>query len=295
MFEGIYVPVVTPFHSDGSLDVASLSKLSERLVADGVAGLVPLGTTGEASALNASERALVVETCAKAVAGTSVELVVGAGTNSTSSTIERMEEFLNYSPDSFLIVTPYYVRPSEEGIIAHFLAVADAADKAGVDVMLYNIPARSGRYVSTDGLLEAAKHSRITGVKQAAGGIDDETVKLLAQAPDSFSVLAGDDAFIAPVTLLGGKGAVAASAHLATRSWVDMVKTGLQGDVASTIELHEKLLPIVGSAFAEPNPTVFKGVLAALGEIESDFVRLPLLPAKKQSVDACVTALKALG
>lgn len=294
MFHGIYVPVVTPFHSDGSLDVASLAKLAERLVSDGVAGLVPLGTTGEASALNAKERALVVETCAKAVAGTNVELVVGAGTNATSTTLDHMEEVLPYSPDAFLIVTPYYVRPSEEGIIAHFMAVADAANEADADVMLYNIPARTGRYVSTQGLLMCATHDRIRGVKQAVGGIDDETITLLANAPDDFSVLCGDDAFIAPMTLLGAHGAVAASAHLATKEWVALVDAAASGNVAKANELHKKLLPIVSAGFAEPNPVVFKAALAASGEIETDFVRLPLIPASKEATSRCMDVVNAL-
>ncbi len=294
MFHGIYVPVVTPFHADGSLDVKSLAKLAERLVADGVAGLVPLGTTGEASALNTQERALVVETCAKAVAGTNVELVVGAGTNATSTTIDRMEEMLPYSPDAFLIVTPYYVRPSEEGIIAHFLAVADAAQETDADVMLYNIPARTGRYVSTQALLTCATHERITGVKQAVGGIDDETVTLLAQAPDDFSVLCGDDSFVGPMTMLGGHGAVAATAHLATKTWVELVDAAAAGDVARTRELHESLLPVVAAGFLEPNPVVFKAALELLGEIESSFVRLPLVPASKEAALACVEAVNTL-
>lgn len=295
MFQGIYVPVITPFHTDGSLDVASLSKLCDRLVADGIAGLVALGTTGEASALDASERALVIETCAKAVAGSSTELVVGAGTNSTASTIEHMQEAVAYTPDSYLIVTPYYVRPSEEGIIAHFLAVADAADQADADVMLYNIPARTGRYVSTKALLTCATHKRIGGVKQAVGGIDDETATLLATAPDTFSVLAGDDAFVAPMTLLGGRGGVCASAHLATSKWVELVDAALAGDVFRARELHEQLLPLVAAGFAEPNPVVFKGILAARGEIETDFVRLPLVPASKESVTAGVNVVSELG
>jgi 4-hydroxy-tetrahydrodipicolinate synthase len=293
MFHGIYVPVVTPFHSDGSLDLVSLAKLCERLVADGIAGLLPLGTTGEASALDSSERALVIETCAKAVAGTNVELVVGVGTNATASTLARVEEVAQYGPDALLVVTPYYVRPSEEGILAHFLAVADAANDIDADVMLYNIPARTGRNVSTEGLLSVATHGRINGVKQAVGGIDEATAQLLAHSPGTFSVLAGDDAFIAPMCFLGGEGGVSASAHLATPLWVEMVKAATTGDVPRARELHEMLLGIVSTGFAEPNPTVFKGVLAATGEIETDFVRLPLVPARKETIDACVAALPA--
>ncbi|MFN8015279.1 MAG: 4-hydroxy-tetrahydrodipicolinate synthase [Acidimicrobiia bacterium] len=293
MFKGIYVPVVTPFHSDGTLDEVSLAKLCESLVEKNIAGLLPLGTTGEASSLNAAERALVVETCSKAIAGTSTQLVIGAGTNSTATTIERVKEYESYSPDGFLIVTPYYVRPSEEGILAHFEQVADVANGMDADVMLYNIPARSGRYVSTNGLLSAAKHERIKGVKQAVGGIDEETIKLLSNADENFSVLGGDDAFIAPICMLGGKGGVCASAHIATGLWVEMVDAVQNGDFSHALEIHKALVPVVNAGFGEPNPVVFKGALAAMGVIESDFVRLPLLQAKNESISSLIKAANA--
>lgn len=294
MFSGIYVPVVTPFKEDSSVDVASLSKLAERIVADGAKGLLPLGTTGEASALNAAERLLVVETCAKAVAGTSTQLVIGAGTNSTATTLERIQEFGEYSPDGFLIVTPYYVRPSEQGIIEHFSTVGDVAASMNAELMLYNIPARTGRYVSTEGLLACANHKNITGVKQAVGSIDEQTINLVANAPQDFSVLCGDDKFMVPLMLMGAKGAVAATSHFATKSWVDLYHACADGEVSRAVELHEKLLPVVSTAFAEPNPTVIKGALAAMGEIESDFVRLPLVPGSKEAISSCVEAIREL-
>lgn len=294
MFKGVYVPVVTPFFADGSLDLQSLSKLCDRLVEQNVAGIIPLGTTGEASALNSTERHDVVATCAKAISGTDIELIVGAGTNSTATTIELMESYAQFSPSAFLIVTPYYVRPSEDGIVAHFLATADKANEIGSDIMLYNIPARSGRYVSTRALLTCAEHDRVSGVKQAVGALDEETLNLLANTNEKFSIMAGDDYLAAPITLLGGKGAVSASAHLATNLWVEMVDSALASDSKRALEIHAKLLPLVKAGFAVPNPTVFKGVLASMGEITSDFVRLPLLPASNQSVDSLLDIVKSL-
>lgn len=286
MFEGVYVPVVTPFFEDGSLDLVSLSKLCERLVSQDVAGIIPLGTTGEASALNASERHEVVATCAKEVSGTDVELLIGAGTNSTATTLERMEEYGEFNADAFLIVTPYYVRPSEEGIIAHYLTVAEKANEMGIDIMLYNVPARTGRSISSEGLITCGTHPRITGVKQAVGSLDDDTLNLIANTTDEFAILSGDDYLAAPMALIGAKGAVAASAHIATSLWVEMIDCALNGEAARALDIHKQLLPIVRAGFAEPNPTVFKGALAASGEITSDFVRLPLIPATKESSQA---------
>ena len=294
MFEGVYVPVVTPFFEDGTLDLTSLSKLCERLVSQDVAGIVPLGTTGEASALNLSERHEVVATCAKEISGTGVELVIGAGTNSTVTTLERMDEFAEFNPEAYLIVTPYYVRPSEDGIMAHFLTCAEKANEIGSDVMLYNVPARTGRGISSEGLLTCGTHPRVTGVKQAVGSLDDDTLNLIANATDEFAILSGDDYLAAPMALIGAKGAVAASAHIATPLWVEMIDCALNGDAARALELHKLLLPVAKAGFAEPNPTVFKGALAAAGEISSDFVRLPLIPAKKESSQALAEIAKSL-
>jgi 4-hydroxy-tetrahydrodipicolinate synthase len=274
--------------------VNSLSKLCDRLVADGIAGLLPLGTTGEASSLTTEERHLVVETCAKAVAGSNTQLVIGVGTNSTATTIEHMKEVADFHPDGLLVVTPYYVKPSEEGILAHFAAVADVADQMSSDVMLYNIPGRTAKEVSTAGLLKAAQHSRIAGVKQSLGSITDATMQLLAEAPDDFSVMSGDDGLAAALCLMGGKGAVAASAHLATSSWVQMVDAAIAGDAHTTRELQKKLVGIVQAGFAEPNPVVFKGALAAMGEIESGFVRLPQLPASSDAITKLISAAKSV-
>lgn len=286
MFEGVYVPVITPFFEDGSLDLASLSKLCERLVSQDVAGIVPLGTTGEASTLNAIERHDVVATCAKQISGTDVELIIGAGTNSTATTLERMDEFAQFNPNAFLIVTPYYVRPSQEGIIAHFLSAAEKAKEIGSDVMLYNIPARTGRNVSSESLLTCASHPNIAGVKQAVGSLDDDTLNLIANTNDEFSILSGDDYLATPMALIGAKGAVSASAHIATALWVEMIDCALNGEAARALEIHKMLLPVIKAGFVEPNPSVFKGALASSGEITSDFVRLPLVPATKESSSA---------
>ena len=294
MFKGVYVPVITPFLSDGTLDLSSLSKLCENFIEQGVRGIVPLGTTGEASALNTSERHDVVATVAKMVSGTNVELIVGAGTNSTATTLERMDEFAEFSPKAYLIVTPYYIRPSEEGIIAHFMACADKGAQVNSDIMLYNIPARTGRYVSTNALLKCSEHERISGVKQAVGSLDDETLTLIANTNDSFSILAGDDYLACPITLLGGKGAVSASAHVATSSWVKMIEAAENNDVDTALSNHNKLLPLVKAGFAEPNPSCFKGVLASMGTISSDYVRLPLMSASKESVANFQTLVESI-
>jgi 4-hydroxy-tetrahydrodipicolinate synthase len=183
---------------------------------------------------------------------------------------------------------PYYVRPSEAGIVAHFTAVAE---RSPVPLVLYNVPYRTGRGLRVNSLLELAAHPNVTGVKQAVGGIDAETLRLLADAPPSFAVLGGDDAYLLPMVLMGGAGAIAAAAHLRTSDFVRMIDDGLAGHVGDARALAKDLLPLVLALFAEPNPAVIKGVLHAQGRVPTPDVRLPLSNASRSAVDAALAAI----
>ena len=189
-----------------------------------------------------------------------------------------------------LIVVPYYVRPSEAGIVAHFQAVADASP---VPVVLYNIALRTGRNLSAAGVIEVAQHPNVAGIKQAASGLDLDTLELLAGAPDDFAVLGGEDPFLFPMVLMGGTGAICASAHVCTERFVAMIECGLAGKVDDGRGHAEALLPVVQSLFVEPNPAVFKGVLHAQGRIPTPDVRLPLVNASQAAVEASVNAVHA--
>jgi 4-hydroxy-tetrahydrodipicolinate synthase len=289
--EGVYVPLITPFAADGGVALEALEQLGHEYLDAGCTGLVALGTTGETTALDADEQRAVIDICARVCAERDAQLIVGAGTNSTAKTIAAVERLAG-TPAlvATLIVVPYYVRPSEAGVVAHFRAVADASP---VPVVVYNIPVRTGRNLGPAGMLELASLPSVIGVKQAVGGLDEETLQILARAPRDFAVLGGDDPFLLPTVLMGGAGAICASAHVCTERFVAMIDCGLAGKVDDARAHAVALLPVVQACFAEPNPSVFKGVLHAQGRIPTPDVRLPLVPASAGAVDTALAAVEA--
>jgi 4-hydroxy-tetrahydrodipicolinate synthase len=287
--EGVFVPLVTPFDEAGRVDVACLERLAAEFLDAGAAGIVALGTTGEASALDAAERSQVVAACAGVCGDRGAQLIVGAGTNDTRTTIARHEQLAEVpGVVASLTVVPYYVRPSEAGIVAHFTEVAE---RSPVPLVVYNVPYRTGRGLGVTSLLELAAHPNVAGLKQAVGGIDADTLRVLAEAPPSFAVLGGDDAYLLPTVLMGGAGAIAAAAHVGTSDFVRMIDDGLAGRVADARARAEALLPVVLALFAEPNPAVIKGVLHAQGRLPTPDVRMPLTNASKSAVDDALAAI----
>lgn len=285
---GLYVPVVTPFDSSGAVDSAALEKLAAGCLAAGAEGIVALATTGEATSLDAGEQAAAIDACARACSASGASLIVGAGTNDTRTTIARHRALAGVpGVVASLAVVPYYVRPSEEAIVAHFRAVAAASP---VPVIIYNIPYRTGRGLGAASLIELAATDNIVGLKQAVGGVDVDTLTLLADCPTGFSVLGGDDPYLFPLCLMGATGAIAASAHICTEQFVAMVDAGVAGRVEEGRKLAEALLPLTVALFAEPSPAVIKGVLHAEGRIPTPDVRMPLANASEAAVDAALRA-----
>lgn len=289
--QGLYVPLITPFTEDGGLAPDVLEKLAHAVIDDGAAGLVALGTTGESPTLSTAERRTVLDICAGVCRERGAMLIAGAGSNDTASTARALQDLAAWPEVSAaLTVVPYYTRPSQDGIIAHFTRVA--ADSP-VPVLVYNIPYRTGTSLSRETLRELATIPGIAGVKHAVGGIDHDTVLLMADPPEDFAVLAGDDVFASPLLALGAAGAILASAHLCTREFADFVAAWRAGEAARGRELGNRLATLSAALFAEPNPCVIKGMLHALGKIPSPAVRLPLLPASDDTVRAAMGQLGA--
>jgi 4-hydroxy-tetrahydrodipicolinate synthase len=214
---------------------------------------------------------------------------VGAGTNSTARSIAAVEALRGIpAVVAALVVVPYYVRPSEAGIVAHYKAVAAASP---VPVVVYNVPTRTGRNLGAAGMLELSRTANVAGVKQAHDALDAETLAIIAGAPRTFSVLGGEDTVLFPLALMGGAGTISASAHVCTDRFVAMIECGLAGKVDDGRVHAEALLPVVQACFAEPNPAVFKGVLHAQGRIPTPDVRLPLVNASPASVTAALDAI----
>jgi 4-hydroxy-tetrahydrodipicolinate synthase len=280
---GLHVPLVTPFDEDGAVDLAALERLAEDVLADGADGLVALATTAEASSLDEREREAIVALVARVAADRGAALMVGAGTNDTRTTIARHEALAEVEGiTASLAVVPYYVRPSEAAIVAHFQAVAA---RSPVPLVLYNIPYRAGSGLGAAALLELAGSDGIVGLKQAVNGLDAETLRLLAGAPPDFAVLCGDDPFILPLMLMGARGAIAASAHLCTERFAALVAAAAAGRVDEAREHAEALLPLVLALFAEPSPAVLKAMLHEAGRIATPALRMPLQAASEAALE----------
>jgi len=286
---GVWVPLITPFATDGSVDGAAIEKLVHEYLDAGVAGIVALGTTGESPALDADEKQLVIDTCSRVCASRNAALMVGTGTNSTRSTIRATEALAGVAAvNSALVVVPYYVRPSEAGIVAHVQAVAE---RSPVPVVVYNIPYRTGRNLGADSILELARTPNVAGIKQAVGALDADTLIVLRDMPDGFSMLCGDDLYIAPILLMGGHGAIAAAAHVCTERFVALVECSLHGKLDDARRHAEALLPVVQAGFAEPNPAVWKAALHAQGRIATPDVRAPMTNASAAATQRILAAV----
>ena len=290
--QGLHVPLITPFTVDGDLALGALEKLAHGVIEAGAAGLVALGTTGEHATLTGAERRSVLDVCARVCRERGATLIAGAGSNDTAGTASALRDLAAWPEVSAaLTVVPYYTRPSQEGIVAHFARLA--ADSP-VPLIVYNIPYRTGTRVSLQTLRELARIPGITGIKHAVGGVDQDTVLLMADPPCDFAVLAGDDVFVSPLLALGAAGGILASAHLCTREFAGLIAAWQSGKAVEARELGHRLAPMSAALFAEPNPSVIKGVLHAQGKIPSPAVRLPLLPARYDTVHAAMNLLTAI-
>jgi 4-hydroxy-tetrahydrodipicolinate synthase len=284
---GIYVPLVTPFDRAGHVDWPSLERLAADALDAGAAGLVALGTTGEPATLSPRERDGVIACCAGVCADRGRPLIAGVGGNDTAAAATEVER-RSAEVDAILSVVPYYTRPSEAGVVRHFELLAAAS---AVPLVPYNIPYRTGRRLGAEALLELAAEPTIAGVKQSPGTLDDDTLRLVHGAPSDFLVLAGDDSLLFSMLCLGAAGGITASAHLCTRLFVRIHALVADDRAAQARALARTVAPLVDLLFAEPNPAVLKGVLAAVGRIPTAELRLPMTAARRASVDAAVRAL----
>lgn len=277
IFSGIWVPLITPF-ADGEVDHAALRALVRRYADAGIAGLVALGTTGEPSALDAAEQDAVLATIldeAQAVRHADAQalpVLVGVSGNHTASMAARIGQLNALPIAGVLMSAPYYVRPSQAGIVGHFMTLADASDKP---VVLYDIPYRTGVRLELDTLLTLAAHPRIQAVKDCAGSLDT-TLALIRDG--RLQVLTGEDINIFNSLCLGGSGAIAASAHLRPERFVALYRALAAGRLDEGRRIFHELAPLIQALFAEPNPAPVKALLAAQGLIR-DGLRMPMTRA----------------
>ncbi|WP_061293273.1 dihydrodipicolinate synthase family protein [Herbidospora cretacea] len=269
--DGLYVPLITPFRDSGEVALDALEALARRVLADGATGLVALGTTGEPGSLDEEEKRAVVEVVASVCRERSAPLVVGANTAEALARLGAPEAV------AALTVVPPFVRPGEDGVVAWF---AHLAASSPVPLVVYDVPHRTGQPLSAATLRRLAAVPGVAGIKSATGGIGDAVVELLADPPEGFAILGGDDACLSPLLAMGAHGGVTASALVETTGFARLVDAWREGAVTEARDLGRRLSLLSLRLFSAPNPTVIKAVLHARGDIPSPSVRLPLLPAE---------------
>ncbi|GAA1968527.1 dihydrodipicolinate synthase family protein [Kitasatospora viridis] len=287
---GIYVPLITPFTPAGELATDALESLAHQVLDDGATGLVALGTTGEPGALDEAEKAAVVEVCTRVCRERGAQLLVGAAGTATRQVVQALRG-LDHEVTAALTLVPPFARAGDAAVLAHF---RELAAQSPVPLVVYHIPYRTGQQLSTATLRELAELPGIAGIKLATGAVDPQAVELLGAELPGFAVLGGDDAVLPPLLALGAAGGILASAHLATARWVELAEAWRAGEAGRARALGHRLAELAAAAFAEPNPTVVKGVLHAQGRIPSPAVRLPLLAAGGAPVARALEVLAAV-
>jgi 4-hydroxy-tetrahydrodipicolinate synthase len=285
LFDGVTTALITPFLPNGGVDYEGFRQNLRFQMENGVRGLLPLGTTGETPTLNDAEREKIVRLVVKEAAthGEDTAIMVGVGTNSTQKTVENAKKAQDWGADALLVVTPYYNKPTQDGIVAHFDAVSTAVDRP---IVVYNIKGRTGTNITTSTLKRIAKSENVIAVKEASGDIHQMT-DVLTEIPD-IHVYSGDDAMTFPLICLGGHGVVSVVSNLYPGLVVEMVDNAIAGRVQRARELHFTLLPMFKAAFIESNPGPIKYVMGKT-EFAAGPLRLPLVEvgeASKAVLDA---------
>jgi 4-hydroxy-tetrahydrodipicolinate synthase len=289
MFTGCGTALVTPFRKDQSLDEGTLRRLVRRQIEDGINFLVPCGTTGESPTLTHAEHLRVVEITLEEAKG-KVPVVGGAGGYNTAEVIELAKELHRMGVDGLLSVTPYYNKPTQEGLFQHFVAIANAVP---LPIIVYNIQGRTGINVETATLKRLAGIGNIVGVKEASGNIS-QMVQVIHQLPESFDVLSGDDAITIPLVALGGRGTISVASNEIPAEMTKLTQLALAGDFAGARALQRRWLPLMEINFIEANPQPVKAAMAMMGLLEPVW-RLPMTAPSEASRGRIEAVLKSCG
>lgn len=286
MLQGSLVAIVTPMHEDGVLDLSALRSLIDFHINQGTDGIVVVGTTGESPTVDFEEHCLLISTTIEHVAGR-VPVIAGTGANSTREALDLTKQAQRLGADACLLVTPYYNKPTQEGLYQHYRTLAESVD---IPQILYNVPGRTGCDISNDTILRLAQIPNIVGVKDATGNIERGT-DLLLRVPSHFAVYSGDDASSLALLLLGGQGVISVTANVAPKLMHDMCAAALSGNVSEARNLNARLFPLHQKLFVEANPIPVKWVLQEMGLIESG-IRLPMVPLSPQHHDVLRKAMQ---
>lgn len=289
MFKGSIPALITPFKEDGTVDETAFQKFVDWQIKEGSSGLVPVGTTGESPTLSHAEHNRVIELCVEAAAGR-VPVIAGAGSNNTSEAIGFARHAEKVGATAILVVTPYYNKPSQEGLFQHFEAVHNASN---LPIIIYNIPGRSVVDMTPETMARLFQLPRIVGVKDATGDLD-RCASQRAIVGHDFIQLSGEDATAVGFNAMGGVGCISVTANVAPRLCAEMQKACADGDYAAALTIHDKLLPLHRMMFMEPSPAPAKYAASLLG-ICGDTVRLPIIPASDNARTLIASVIYNLG
>ena len=288
-FTGVGAALVTPFTQRGEVDEAAVRQLARRQIDAGVHFLCPCGTTGESPTLTAAERLRIVEIVVDE-AGGKLPVLAGAGGYDTRELIHAAAEMANRGASGFLSVTPYYNKPTQEGLYQHYRAFAESTP---LPIIVYNVPGRTGVNVEVATLARLAQIPNIVGVKEASGNVP-QMCEICNAVPDDFLVLSGDDALTLPVMAIGGHGIISVASNEIPTEMAQMVEAAERNDFAAARAVHARILPLMSVNFVESNPGPVKSAMAAMGLIEETY-RLPIVAPRPESKQKIVQVLKELG
>lgn len=288
VFRGMATALVTPMTSTG-VDYDAFGRLIEFQIASGIHALVAVGTTGESATLSPEERQAVIAFAVEKVAGR-VPVIAGTGTNNTQHVLEYTKNACSVGADAVLVVTPYYNKATQNGLYAHYSAVADASDKP---VILYNVPSRTGCNLLPATLDRLADHPNIAAVKEASGNMS-QVVEIFARCGDRLDVYSGEDALTVPMLAMGGMGCISVLSNVVPQMAAEMTNRFFDGDVQGAAQLQCKMLPLIQSLFSEVNPIPAKAAVSAMG-FGSDLVRMPLTPMEPGNREVLFARMRELG
>ena len=285
LFYGCGTALVTPFHNN-RVDYDALEALIDWQIEEGVDALVILGTTGEPAAISEAERPSIIE-CAVNRVRHRLPVIVGTGSNDTQTAIRRSVEAQTLGADGLLVVTPYYNRASQAGLMLHYMAIADCVE---LPIIMYNVPGRTGMNLEPETVAALARHPNLCAVKEASGSLRQMT-DLAALCSNGVAVYSGNDDQVVPAMALGARGVISVAANIIPRHMHELTTAWLHGDVRRALELQMKYLPLIRALFSEVNPIPVKAALHRMGLIENT-LRLPLTPLEEDKSDALEKALR---
>ena len=289
IFTGMATAIVTPMHTDGSIDYEALSRFVEFQIGSGINGLVVMGTTGENATIEPEDQTKVSAYTVEKVAGR-VPVIAGTGTNNTEHVLHNTRNACQVGADAILVVTPYYNKATQNGLVTHFTAVAD---ESTLPVILYNVPGRTGCNLLPKTVAKLSEHPNIAAIKEATGSLA-QMIEIMHLCGDKIDVYSGEDGLTVPMMAMGAKGTISVLSNVAPRQSVAMTDACLRGDYAAAAKMQCDLLPLINALFSEVNPIPAKAATAAMG-FGADALRLPLTSMEEQNRAVLFAEMRKLG